>query len=75
MAVTGNTSTPKAKFLTKIGQMQSVGCRLCRTAREVRGQSTDGLVVENTRSRQQCRLQRDGNDSYGCPPLHLEAPI
>jgi len=29
----------------------------------------------NTRSHQQCRLQRDGNDSYGCPPLHLQSPV
>jgi len=32
MAVAGNT--PKASFLTKIGKMQSAGCRLCRIARE-----------------------------------------
>jgi len=30
MAVVGNT--PTASFLTKIGKMQSAGCRLCRIA-------------------------------------------
>jgi len=44
MAVTGNM--PTASFLTKIGKMQSSGCRLCRIAREARGESTDGLVSE-----------------------------
>jgi len=42
MAVAGNT--PTASFLTKIGKMQSAGCRLCRIAREARGESTDGLA-------------------------------
>jgi len=42
MAVVGNT--PTARFLTKIGKMQSAGCRLCRIAREARGASTDGLA-------------------------------
>ena len=46
MAVAGNT--PTTSFLTKIGKIQSAGCRLCRlkTAREARGESTDGLVDE-----------------------------
>jgi len=44
MAVAGNT--PTARFLTKIGRMQSAGCRLCRIAREARGESTDGLADE-----------------------------
>ena len=44
MAVAGHTTT--ASFLTKIGKMQSAGCRLCRTAREARGESTDGLAAE-----------------------------
>jgi len=44
MAVAGNT--PTASFLTKIGKMQSAGCRLCRIAREARGESTDGLAAE-----------------------------
>jgi len=43
MAMTGNT--PTASFLTKIGKMQSAGCRLCRIAREARGESTDGLAA------------------------------
>jgi len=34
MAVAGNT--PTASILTKIGRMQSEGCRLCRIAREAR---------------------------------------
>ena len=38
MAVTGNT--PTASFLIKIGKIQSAGCRLCRIAREARGEST-----------------------------------
>jgi len=41
--VAGNT--PTARFLTKIGKMQSAGCRLCKTAREAR-ESTDGLADE-----------------------------
>ena len=44
MVVAGNT--PTASFLTKIGKMQSAGCRLCRKAREARGESTDGLAEE-----------------------------
>ena len=44
MAVAENT--PTASFLTKIGKMQSAGCRLCRIAREARGKSTDGLAAE-----------------------------
>jgi len=44
MAVAGNT--PTASFLTKIGKMQSAGCRLCKIAREARGESTDGLADE-----------------------------
>jgi len=56
MALTKNT--PTASFRTKIGQMQSAGCRLCRIAREARGESTDG---SNTRSHQQYRLRRNRN--------------
>jgi len=44
MAVAGHT--PTARILTKIGKMQSAGCRLCRKAQEARGGSTDGLVDE-----------------------------
>ena len=44
MAVAGNT--PTASLLTKIGKMQSTVCRLCRTAREARAESTDGLADE-----------------------------
>jgi len=44
MAVAGNT--PTASFLTQIGKMESVGCRLCKIAREARGESTDGLADE-----------------------------
>jgi len=44
MAVAGNT--PTVSFLTKSGKMQSAGCRLCRIAREARGESTDGLADE-----------------------------
>ena len=44
MAVAGNT--PTASFLTNIGKMQSAGYRLCRIAREARGESTDGLAAE-----------------------------
>jgi len=35
-----------ASFLTKIGKMQSAGYRLCKIAREARGESTDGLADE-----------------------------
>jgi len=44
MAVARNT--PTASFLTKIGKIQSAGCRLCRIAREARGESTDGVAAE-----------------------------
>jgi len=44
MTVGGNT--PTASFLTKIGKMQSAGCRLCRIAREARGESSDSLAAE-----------------------------
>jgi len=44
MVVAGITIT--ASFLTKIGKMQSAGCRLCRIAREAQSESTDGLAVE-----------------------------
>jgi len=40
---------PTASFLTKIGKIQSAGCRLCRIAREARGESTDGLADETHR--------------------------
>jgi len=43
-AVAGNT--PTASFLTKIGKMQSAGCRLCKIAREARGKSTDSMADE-----------------------------
>jgi len=44
MAVAGKT--PTASFLTKIGKMQSAGCRLCRIAQEAQGENTDGLAAE-----------------------------
>ena len=44
MAVAGNT--PTASFLTKIGKIQSAGCRLCSIARGARGESTDSLAAE-----------------------------
>ena len=37
---------PTASLLIKIGNFQSAGCRLCRKAREARGESTDGLAAE-----------------------------
>jgi len=46
MAVAENTIT--AISLTKIGKIQSAGCRLCRRAREARNESTDGLAAQNT---------------------------
>jgi len=44
MAVAGNT--PTDSFLTRIGKMQSAGCRLRRIAREARRESTDCLADE-----------------------------
>jgi len=44
MAEAGNT--PTASFLTKIGKVQSAGCRLCKMVRKARGESTDGLADE-----------------------------
>jgi len=38
--------TPTTSFLIKIGKMESAGCRLCRIAREARGQNTDGLAAQ-----------------------------
>jgi len=38
--------TPTASQLTKLGKMQSAVCRLCRRAREARGESTNDLTVE-----------------------------
>jgi len=37
---------PTSIFLTKIGKMKSAWYRLCRTAREAQGESTDGLAAE-----------------------------
>ena len=71
MAVAGNM--PTASFLTKIGKMQSAGCRLCKIAREARCENTDGLADET--HGHISRLRRNGNNSFGCPPLHLEAPV
>ena len=39
-------NTPTASFLTKIGSVQSAGCRLYRITREAPGESTDGLAAE-----------------------------
>jgi len=44
MVVAGNT--PTASQLTKLGKTQSAGCRLCKIAREARGESTDGLAAK-----------------------------
>jgi len=44
MVVAGNT--PTAHFLSKIGKMKLAGYRLCRIARETRGESTSGLAEE-----------------------------
>jgi len=59
--VAGNT--PTASFLTKIGKMQSAGCRLCRIAREARGESTDGLAeIEKFIIRQPPMGEKDDYD-------------
>ena len=42
----GGRKYTNSHFLTKIGKMQSAGCRLCRIAREARGESTDSLAEE-----------------------------
>ena len=42
----GGRKYTNASFLTKIGKMQSAGCRLYRIAREARGESLDGLAAE-----------------------------
>ena len=46
VATTRWVATHRASFLTKIGKMQSAGCRLCKMAQEARGESTDGLADE-----------------------------
>jgi len=35
-----------SQFSDQIGKMQSAECRLCRIARQARGESTDGLAAE-----------------------------
>ena len=64
MAVAGNT--PTTSFLKRICKMQSAVCRLCRTAREARGESTqaDGLADET--------LSRI--NSAGCEGMATTAP-
>jgi len=39
-------TTPTATFLSKIGKMQSAGCRLCTIVREAQGESSDGLLAD-----------------------------
>jgi len=71
MAVARAGNRPTASFLTKIGKMQSAGCRLCRIAQEARGEITDSLAA-----------QTQSNNSAGCEEMattvtaaHLEAPV
>jgi len=71
MAVAGNT--PTTILLTKIGKIQSAGYRLCRIARVARGESNDGLAAETHGHINSAGCE--GNESYGCPPLRLEAPV
>jgi len=70
---------PTATFLTKIGKMQSAGCQLCRKAWQARGEWTDNLAKKychiNGEKHILYSCEGDGNDSYRCPPLHLEAPL
>jgi len=61
MAVAGNT--PTASFLTKIGKMQSAGCRLCRIVREAQGERTDCLAAET----------HGHNNSAGCKGMATTA--
>ena len=70
----GGRKYTNSHFLTKIGKMQSAGCRLCKKAREAQGESTDGLADET----------HSHINSAGCEgmattvtvaPLHLEAPV
>ena len=42
----GGRKYANSHFLTKIGKMQSAGCRLCRIAQEARGESTEDLADE-----------------------------
>jgi len=73
MVVAGKT--PTASFMTKIGKMQSAGCWLCRIAREAQGESTDGLAAERYGHINNAGCEGATIVSYGCPPLHLEAPV
>ena len=73
MAAAGNK--PTASFLTKIGKMQSAGCRLCRIAREAQGESTDGLADETHGHINSAGCEGMATTVYGCPPLHLEAHL
>ena len=68
---------PTASQLNRIGKMKLAGCLLCRKVREARGKSTDKIwrLKHTFTSLWQGRLWRDDNDSYGCPPFHLEAPV
>jgi len=46
IGVGGGRKFAHSQFSDKIGKMQSAGCRLCRIAREARGESTDCLAAE-----------------------------
>ena len=71
MAVVGNT--PTASFLTKIGKMQSAGCRLCKIAQEARGESTDWQLKHTVTSAVQ--VVKKWQRQLRLSPLHLEAPV
>ena len=42
----GGRKYANSQFSDKIGKMQSAGFRLCRIARDTRGESSDGLADE-----------------------------
>ena len=73
MAVAGNTATPS--FLTKIGKMQSAGCRLCRIAREARGESTDGLAAETHSHINSAGCEGMATTVTAAHHFNLEAPV
>jgi len=68
MAVAGNT--PTASFLTKSGKMQSAGCRLCRKAREARGESTESLAAET-----HCHINSAGCEGMATTVTAAPRPI
>ena len=66
MVVASNSPTAK---------MQSAGCWLCRTAREARGESTDGLADETHGHINSAGCEGMAMTVTAAHSLHPEAPV